>query len=174
LGVGRLVYYKGFEYLVRAMKEVEGHLVIIGDGPLRGELERLAESLGVSGRVSILTDVNDTRPYYQSADVFVLPSIARSEAFGIVQLEAMACSVPVVNTSLDSGVTYVSQHGVTGLTVLPEDSTALGKAINRLLDDPVLRSKFGAAGRQRVEQVFSLEEMSRKTLEMYVDVLGAR
>ena len=171
LGVGRLVYYKGFEYLIRAMKDIEGHLLIIGDGPLRGELERLAEDLGVSDRVSILTDVNDTRPFYQSADVFVLPSIARSEAFGIVQLEAMACGVPVVNTSLDSGVTYVSLHGVTGLTVPPEDSTALGQAINRLLGDPVLRSKLGATGRQRVEQVFSLEEMSRKTLKMYADVL---
>lgn len=167
LGVGRLVYYKGFEYLIRAMKEVPGHLLIIGDGPLRGELEREAKTCGLSERVSFLRDVKDLRPFYQAADVFVLSSIARSEAFGIVQLEAMACGVPVVNTSLDSGVTFVSRHGLTGLTVPPEDASALGQAIGTLLDDPALRAKMGAAGRERVEQEFSLKVMTRKTLELY-------
>ena len=172
LGVGRLVYYKGFEYLIRAMKDVSGHLLIVGDGPLRHELKRRVQELGLAQRVTIVTDAKDLRPFYQAADVFALSSIARSEAFGIVQLEAMACGVPVVNTALDSGVTFVSNHGLTGLTVPPEDATALGNAINALLDDSALRAKMGAAGRQRVERDFSLEAMTRKTLEMYSETLG--
>ena len=167
LGVGRLVYYKGFEFLIRAMKDVNGQLLIVGDGPLRGQLEQEAHSLGLSERVTFVTDAKDVSHYYHAADVFVLSSIARSEAFGIVQLEAMACGVPVVNTALDSGVTFVSKHGLTGLTVPPEDASALGKAISTLLDDPTLREKCGAAGRRRVEQEFSLKMMTQRTLELY-------
>ncbi|HEY0545650.1 MAG TPA: glycosyltransferase [Pyrinomonadaceae bacterium] len=171
LGVGRLVYYKGFEYLIRAMKDVRGHLLIVGDGPLREELEQGANALGLHERVTFLKDVKDVRPFYQAADVFALSSIARSEAFGIVQLEAMAAGVPVVNTQLDSGVTFVSPHGLTGLTVPPADSSALAEAINALLDNPARRAQLGAAGKLRVEREFSLETMTRKTLEVYAEVL---
>jgi rhamnosyl/mannosyltransferase len=174
LGVGRLVYYKGFEYLIRAMKDVRGHLLLVGDGPLRDELQREVQELGMGERVTFLTDVKDVRPYYHAADVFVLSSIARSEAFGIVQLEAMAAGVPVVNTKLDSGVTFVSQDGVTGLTVAPADSAALAEAVNSLLDDPEQRKRFGAAGQRRVEQEFSLEKMTRRTLDLYGEVLSLR
>jgi glycosyltransferase involved in cell wall biosynthesis len=171
LGVGRLVYYKGFEYLIRAMSEVEGHLLIVGNGPLREELGRVARIAGVGNRVTFLTDVEDVRPFYQAADVFALPSVARSEAFGIVQLEAMACSKPVLNTKLDSGVPFVSLHGITGLTVPPKDVGALATAINTLLDDTALRERYGLAARSRVEQEFNLELMTRRTLRVYEEVL---
>ena len=95
LGVGRLVYYKGFEHLIEAMNFIQGRLVIVGHGPLHNALQQKAESCGVSERVTFLTDVQDVRPYYHAADVFALSSVARSEAFGIVQLEAMACGKPV-------------------------------------------------------------------------------
>ncbi|MGB8508041.1 MAG: glycosyltransferase, partial [Pyrinomonadaceae bacterium] len=112
LGVGRLIYYKGFAHLVRAMRDVEACLLIIGTGPLKRELEREREALGEQrGRVHFLGEVADAAPYFQAADVFALSSTARSEAFGIVQLEAMACGVPVVNTRLPSGVPYVSPDG---------------------------------------------------------------
>lgn len=172
LGVGRLVYYKGFEYLIRAMKTVAGHLIIVGSGPLHDELEREAHACGVSKRVSILTDVRDVRPYYHAADVFALSSIARSEAFGIVQLEAMACGKPVVNTRLDSGVNFVSPDGLTGLTVPPANAEALGRAINVLLDDPALSVRYGRAGRERIEQEFNLAVMTRHTLELYEEVMN--
>ena len=171
LGVGRLIYYKGFEYLIEAMRHVRGRLLIIGDGPLRGELEEQARRHGVSDRVTLLGEVPDAVPYYHAADVFVLSSIARSEAFGLVQLEAMACGTPVVNTRLASGVPYVSPHGVSGLTVAPADPHALAQAISLLLDDPDLRCRLGDAGRRRVEEQFSAELMGDRTLELYRRVL---
>jgi glycosyltransferase involved in cell wall biosynthesis len=167
---GRLVYYKGFEYLVRAMRRVDGRLLIAGDGPLRTALRRLADDEGVAGRVTLLGPVPDLRPYYHAARVFALPSIARSEAFGIVQLEAMACGLPVVNTALDTGVPFVSPHGVTGLTVAPADADALARAVTRLLDDAALRERLGRAGRARVAGELSAQAMARRTLALYRNV----
>jgi glycosyltransferase involved in cell wall biosynthesis len=96
--------------------------------------------------------------------LFALPSVARSEAFCIVQIEAMEAGVPVVNTSLDSGVPYVSLHEQTGLTLPPGDSGALPTALNRLLDDSDMRRSFGSAARQRARQEFALETMTARTL----------
>jgi glycosyltransferase involved in cell wall biosynthesis len=169
LSVGRLVYYKGLEYLIRAMADVRGKLVIVGDGPLREKLERLAAHLGLAGRV-IFAGVIDNAgvlAYYHAADLFVLPSIARSEAFGLVQIEAMAAGLPVVNTSLDTGVPLVSVHEQTGLTVPPADPQALAAAINQLLDDSHLREKFGQAVVLRARREFSLDTMLQRTLHLY-------
>ena len=167
LAVGRLVSYKGFEHLIRAMSSVRGRLVLVGDGPLRASLESLARDCGIADRVAFLQRVDDVNPYYHAADVFVLSSVARSEAFGLVQLEAMAAGVPVVNTRLASGVPYVSPHGVTGLTVPAGDARALSHAINALLDDPALRRRLGSAGRRRAREDFSVGEMIRQTLAVY-------
>jgi rhamnosyl/mannosyltransferase len=172
LGVGRLVYYKGFEYLVRAMRDVDAHLVIVGDGPLREELQAEVMKHGLSNKVTIATDVKRVQSYYHAASVFVLPSIARSEAFCIVQLEAMACGIPVINTKLDSGVPFVSRHEESGLTVAPADSDALSQAINSLLENPALSAKYGDAGRDRVEREFGLDRMTFQTLELYAEVLA--
>jgi rhamnosyl/mannosyltransferase len=172
LGVGRLVFYKGFEHLVRAMQDIDGHLLLIGRGPLRDSLEQLAQSLKLADRVTFLSEVEDVRPYYHAADVFALSSIMRSEAFGIVQLEAMACGKPVVNTQLNSGVTFVSPHGVSGLTVPPGDSRALARAINQLLDQPQLRVELGGRARQRVAQNFTISKMVQRTSELYQEVMG--
>lgn len=174
LGAGRLVYYKGFEYLVRAMNRVDAHLLIAGDGPLRADLERAATESGVADRVTLLGRVEDLRPLYHAADVFALPSVARSEAFGIVQMEAMACGVPVVNTALDSGVPFVSPDGVTGLTVPPADADALGAALTRILDDDALRQRMSAAARARVAGELSAERMARRTLDLYREVAAPR
>jgi glycosyltransferase involved in cell wall biosynthesis len=174
ISVGRLVYYKGFEYLIRAMSGVRGTLLIIGDGPLRARLESLAAELGVRDKIVFLGEIQNERvvPYYHAAEVFALASVARSEAFGIVQIEAMAAGIPVINTRLDSGVPFVSLHGQTGLTVPPEDPQALADAINRLLDDPEWRQQLGAAARDRARQEFSVEVMTARTLALYGQVMA--
>jgi len=174
LSVGRLVYYKGFEYLIRAMSLVRGKLLIIGDGPLRTRLEHLAAGLGLADRVIFAGEIRNEQvvPYYNAASVFALASVARSEAFGIVQIEAMAAGLPVVNTRLDSGVPFVSLHEETGLTVEPGDHVALAAAINRLLDDEPLRRSLGSAARRRAQQQFSLAAMAERTLALYDAVLS--
>src|SRR5260370_33437062 len=108
------------------MRDVDATLLIIGKGIGTGQeetrLRRIAKSLG--DRVRFLGRVPSLGPYYRAADLFVLPSCGRNEAFGLVQLEAMHCRLPVINTSLPTGVPGVSGHGVTGLTVPPRNSRA--------------------------------------------------
>jgi glycosyltransferase involved in cell wall biosynthesis len=173
LAVGRMVYYKGFEYLIRAMKRVPATLVLIGDGPLRTALEKEAATLGIAHRIAFVGELQNeaVAPYYRAADVFVLPSIARTEAFGIVQVEAMASGTPVVNTSLDSGVPTVSLDGLTGLTVPPGNPHALDEAINRLLNDAHLREQYGETARRRALAKFSARAMSGTMLELYREVM---
>ncbi|MFN7921993.1 MAG: glycosyltransferase [Bryobacteraceae bacterium] len=173
VALGRLVYYKGFDVLIRAMARVKARLVLIGTGPLREELQAEAARHGVSDRVTLLGDPGPVAPYLHAADVFVLPSVASTEAFGIVQLEAMACGKPVINTALDSGVPFVSLHGETGLTVPPGDATALATAINQILDNDALRHRLGQAARRRVEETFTLQSMTQQVLNLYREVATA-
>jgi rhamnosyl/mannosyltransferase len=112
--------------------------------------------------------------HYLASDVFVFPSIARSEAFGIAQLEAMACRRPVVNTSLESGVPFVSRHGESGLTVAPANARALAGAIRTLFGDAEGARRMGAAGRARVEREFTSEVMGERTLALYAELAGSR
>lgn len=174
--VGRHVYYKGIEYLIRAMKSVDAHLVVGSDGPLTAELKQLTRSLDLTARVTFAGRIpeDDLPCYYHASDIFCLPSVARSEAFGIVQLEAMACGVPVVSTRLTTGVVYVNQDGVTGLTVPPGDSPALAEALNRLLRDEPLRRRLGTQGRERVYREFTHEINASRTLQLYADVLSGK
>ena len=174
VSVGRLVYYKGFEVLIRAMASVRGKLLIVGDGPLRSELRMLSSQLGVTDKVVFAGEIDNAAvtSYYHAADLFALASVARSEAFGIVQIEAMAAGLPVINTALDSGVPFVSLDGETGLTVKPGDPQALAAAINRLLDDDGLRQSFGQAGICRARDEFGLDIMVRRTLQLYESVIG--
>jgi len=170
IAVGRLIYYKGFEFAIRALAGVpDAHLIVIGDGPLRGSLEALARECGVSDRVHLIGELQNAAipPYYFASDVYLLPSIARSEAFGIVQIEAMACGLPVINTALPSGVPFVSRHRESGLTVPPSDVEALTRAINELLRDKDMRETMGRAGRARAELDFSKETLARRLLELY-------
>ncbi len=176
ISVGRLVYYKGFEYLVRAMTQVRGKLLLIGGGPLDSKLRELAASLGVLDKVIFAGEIQNEAlvPYYHAASVFALASVARSEAFGIVQIEAMAAGLPVVNTQLDSGVPFVSLHGQTGLTVPPADPVALAAALNQLLDNSELRQTFGQAARLRARNEFSLDTMTTRTMTLYEMVMNQR
>ena len=174
LAVGRLVGYKGFRYLVEAMRMVDATLLLVGTGPLDAALKHAAQDFGVSHKVKFLGRVDDLQKYYRASSVFVLPSISRAEAFGLVQLEAMAAGIPVINTDLDSGVPEVSLDGITGITVPPEDADSLAQAINRLLEDAALRKRMGEAGRIRAHREFAPGLMIERTMKLYEEVLLER
>ncbi|WP_246984023.1 glycosyltransferase [Halorientalis marina] len=176
LCVGRLNYYKGVEYLIDAMAEVEATLLVVGDGERRTALEQRARERGVTDRVRFLGYLPEPQlaGAYRVADLFVLPSIEPSEAFGIVQLEAMARETPVVNTSLPTGVPWVSQDRETGLTVPPRDVSAMADAITTLLDDDERRQRYAKRARERVEQHFTRDQMLAKVEEIYREELAAQ
>ena len=170
LFVGRLVYYKGCDVLIRAMSKVKyGHLDIVGEGPLKTELTELSEKLGLTDRVSFLGEVADSvlDECFRKCDVFVLPSVEKSEAFGIVQMEAMAYGKPVINTNLKSGVPYVSLHRITGLTVEAKNSSELADAMNWLALHPEVREVYGKAGYERIKEYFSQSNMLKQLFTLY-------
>ena len=174
LCVGRLVSYKGVEFLIRALEGLKARLWIAGAGPLQGELESLVEEKGLGDRVEFLGQVSDEDliAYYHACDVFVLPSITNAEMFGVVQLEAMACSKPVISTDLPTGVPWVNQHGKTGFVVPPGNAVELAHAIGLLLSNRKLREEMGEAGRERVEQHFTSTKMAEAMLQVYQEMLN--
>jgi glycosyltransferase involved in cell wall biosynthesis len=178
LGCGRMVYYKGFSNAIRALADVPGTLLLSGDGPDAPALRAEAEGLGLADRVAFLGNLPhylDLIPYYLAADAFWFPSNARSEAFGLVQVEAMACGLPVINAAIPhSGVDWVSPHGETGLTVPINDPAALAAAARRLLDEPGLRDRLGASGRERATREFDHRVMAGRSLAIYEGVLAGR
>jgi glycosyltransferase involved in cell wall biosynthesis len=161
LFLGRLRYYKGVEVLIDAMTGVDATLVVAGDGPRRAALERRARATPRGARVTFVGEVPDDarRAYYHAADVFVLPSTSRAEAFGIAMLEAMACGAPVVSTEVGTGTSWVNRHGVSGLVVPPADAAALGAAVRDLLADEARRRVLGAAAAARVRERFTRAAM---------------
>lgn len=168
------MYYKGFEYLIRAIRAVEKDALLMlgGTGPLTGALQALAQAEGVAERIQFLGRIPDTElpAHYHAADIFCLPSIEPSEAFGLVQVEAMICRKPVISCELNNGVSYVNRHGETGLVVPPRDPDALAQALNRLLDNDALRKNMGEAGHVRAKDEFTLDRMWRETLAVYRQV----
>lgn len=173
LFVGVLRPYKGLEVLLRAMTKVaEAHLVIVGSDPERGRAAALATRLGLSGRVSFAGVVSESRlrVLLHACDLFVLPSLDRREAFGIVQLEAMACGKPVVSSDLPTGVRFVNRDSETGLLVPPGNPEALATAMSRLLTDSTFRARLGQTARERVIREFSVERMVNQTIEVYAQV----
>lgn len=156
---GRLVYYKGVDVLVNAFRNVKNNceLFIAGTGILEDELKEKVRKYSLNDRVHFLGFLPEEqlKQAYADCDIFVLPSVERSEAFGIVQLEAMIYGKPVINTSLPSGVPYVSIHGKTGITVQPKNSRQLAEAINILAENKTLRETLGKNARKHVLENFN-------------------
>lgn len=171
LFVGILRYYKGLHTLIRSMEHVDGKLLIVGVGPLLPELIQYAQSLTYGDKIVFLGQVESVVPYYYAADVFCLPSIYRSEAFGLVLIEASACGLPLVSTELGTGTSYVNKHEETGLVVPPENEEALAGALNRLLTHTPLRDQYGQAARHRASELFTQEKMCSQILDIYREVL---
>jgi rhamnosyl/mannosyltransferase len=170
LSVGRVVYYKGLHCAVGALAHVPGRLLVIGEGPARPGLQRLAAAEGVADRVVWCGRVgaDELVGAYHAATALWFPSNARSEGFGLVQVEAMASGCPVINTAIPaSGVAWVSRHDETGLTVPVEDATALAAAARRLLDEPGLRERLADGARRRAAAKFEGRLMGRRSLDVY-------
>ncbi len=170
LFVGQFREYKGLPYLIEALSRVPGvTAVLIGDGPVRNDVEAAIRRFGVEDRVHLPGRLPDevVVNYYHACDVFVLPSHRRSEAFGIVQVEAMASGKPVISTRLDTGVPFVNRDGETGLVVTPGDAEALARALEWMRDHPGDRARLGEAARRRAGSEFSLERMIERVKAVY-------
>jgi len=174
LACGRLIYYKGLLNGVRALTHVPGTLLLVGDGPERAGLESEARRLKLTERVVFLGDLPCRKivPYYLAATAFWFPSNARSEAFGLVQVEAMASGCPVINTEIPaSGVPWVSRHEETGLTVPINDPRALAAAARRLLDEPGLRERLSSEARRQARTRFDHLVMAKRSIEIYRSIV---
>ncbi len=174
LFVGRFVYYKGCRVLLEAFAKVaadnpELRLDLVGSGSMERELKDLTEKYGLTEKVFFHSNVGDEEliEYFQACDVFVLPSIARSEAFGLVQIEAMAFGKPVINTNLPSGVPYVSIDGVTGLTVPPDHVEELAAAMRYLAEHPKEREQMGQRARKRMTERYRMDTMLTCVYQLY-------
>lgn len=166
---GRLVPYKGMEYLVEAAATLPDnfHVAIGGNGPLFRQLQTRIQELGLQERVTLLGYVPDEEMpgWFGVCDVFVLPSIMKTEAFGIVQIEAMSLGKPVVATTIPgSGVSWVNKDGVSGINVPPQDAQALARAISEAVKH---QEQLGAGARNLFLERYQLSTMIDKTLQLY-------
>jgi rhamnosyl/mannosyltransferase len=176
LAVGRLVPYKGFDFLIRAMARVSGCLMIVGTGPQEEALKRLIAELGLENRVLLKGEVSERelKLLFHACRLVVMPSIGNNETFGIAQLEAMAVGKPIVNTALETAVPWVARHGKEALTVPPADVEALVKAMQYLLDHVEEAQSLGKAGQRRVAEQFDKHSFCNSTYEVYQRALRAR
>lgn len=169
LSIGRLVPYKGYEYLIDAMQclPADYHLVIGGEGPLRKKLEERIKDAGLEDRVSLLGYLPDEvmPAMYAACDVFVLSSVMKTEAFGIVQIEAMSCGKPVVATNIPaSGVSWVNADGISGINVEPRIPAALAIGIEQAY---WLKDKLGRGARALYQERYTLDAMIDKAIKIY-------
>jgi glycosyltransferase involved in cell wall biosynthesis len=169
LYVGKLRKYKGVDVLIRAIKNLDVKLTIVGDGAEFKNLSNLVKFLNINDKIVFKSGLNDSQVMeeYKNTDLFVLPSVNEAEAFGIVQLEAMSFGLPVINTKLNSGVPYVSLDNQTGYTVLPNNVLELENAIIKIFSSPKTYKKFSINSKLRSLE-FSNEKMAKSYLSLYV------
>jgi glycosyltransferase involved in cell wall biosynthesis len=177
LFVGRLVYYKGLRPLLEAVRRTPAaRLVVVGDGPLRRDLERRGRGAGLAGRVRFAGELpeDELRREMGRARALVLPSDGAGETFGVVQLEAMAAGLPVISTRLPTGVAEVNRDGETGRVVPPGDAAALAEALAEILAAPAQARAWGEAGRRRVGARFGWDTMLDALEAWYADACAGR
>ena len=176
--MGRLIGYKGYQYLVEAAKYLSDDFVVLigGTGHLMSDLQSKIAQWNLQDKVKLLGFVRDDEvaAYYTACDLFCLPSIMKTEAFGIVQIEAMSCGKPVVTTKIpESGVSWVNQDGVSGLNVEPRDAKALAAAIEKVTDNPEDYKHFSEGAKRHFDEMFTKPKMIQTCLDLYKQLLGA-
>jgi glycosyltransferase involved in cell wall biosynthesis len=162
--LGRMTYYKGFDVLIEATHLLPDDVVVLigGAGELLEPLRQQVRNAGLTHKIQFLGRVSeeDLAGYFCAADLFCLPSVARSEAFGLVMVEAMGYAKPVVATDIEgSGVPWVNLDGESGLNAKPGDAPSLANRILCILDDPALASRLGSGARLRFESLFTFDRM---------------
>ena len=175
LFVGRLVYYKGIDHLIKAMSFIkDANLIIVGSGPLKSKIIEQIKNINLQDRIFIIPEVDEKllQMYFKNCDLFVLPSVEKSETYGIVQIEAMACGKPVICTELGTGTSFINQNGVTGLVIPPRDANSLAEAINKLLSDDNLRLTLGNNAKNRAFNEFTSEKMVERMYNLYKEILS--
>jgi len=172
LFIGVLRYYKGLHYLIEAAAEVDARIVVAGSGPEEEALRQLAEVRGVKN-VCFVGQVTDEEKValLNGCLALVLPSHLRSEAFGMVLVEASIYGKPLVSCDIGTGTSFVNEGGKTGIVVPPESPRALAEAMNLILRDPGLAKSMGEAARERYLRFFSAEALGREYAQLYRDVL---
>lgn len=175
--LGRLVPYKGWAYLIRAARFLpDEYIVLIGGcGPLRDELEAEIETWNLGNKVKMLGRIpeDDLPSYYHICTLFCLPSVQKTEAFGIVQIEAMSCGKPVVTTDIPgSGVPWVNAHGISGLNVPIKDPEALAKAIMEITSNEETYRRYSRNALERYRSKFPQEEMIDKMINIYKETFN--
>jgi len=170
--LGRLVHYKGFRHLVDAATYLDDSYVVLigGSGPLKGELGQQIKELSLEDKVHLLgrIDKRELPSYYDACRVFCLSSVQKTEAFAIVQIEAMACGKPVVATQIpQSGVPWVNAHGESGLNVVPASPTELARAIRCISDNEATCLEFSRRAKNRYETYFTKRTMIDNCLKIY-------
>jgi rhamnosyl/mannosyltransferase len=175
LFVGRLRHYKGLPVLAQALAVVpDVHAIIVGDGPERAALEQALHQRGVRERAHLVGEVDDARllRIYQTADLCVLPSMSRAEAFGVSMAEAQACGVPGVTTALGTGTTRTISDGVSGRLIQPGDPQALADAIRWCLV-PERHTALSRQARHHAELNLSAVRMAERTQALYAGLAGS-
>ena len=174
-GLGTNHYFKGVNYLIRALSQIENKnvkVLVLGDGKLRKDYEKMVKALGLTGRVQFAGYVEAKLmvSYYNLADLFILPSINSSEAFGIVLIEAMACGKPVLASNL-KGVRSVVDVGINGLLVEPKNSRDIADKIKYLVNHPEKLRLFGENGLKSVEQKYRWSVIINNLEKVYYNVM---
>ncbi len=168
LFVGRLVYYKDVNILLRAVDGLDITLVIIGAGPFERALRKQAATLSKARVVFAGTvDDDELRAHYQAADLFVLPSGHPAETFGVVLLEAALNRLPLVTSDVPTGVQHVNKHEVTGLVAEARKPASFRAAIVRLIGDTGLRQSLAQGARERVLAQFGIDRVASMLAEIY-------
>lgn len=180
LAVGRLVPFKGFDILIDAAKHLsdDALVFIVGDGPERRNLQELIDAHGLNRKVFLIGSLpgrgtgGKLHWLFRHSYLYCLPSVDRSESFGVVLVEAMSYGIPVVSSAIEgSGVSWVNQHGESGLNFPPRDVIALANACNCLLSSSALHDRLSNGARKRFLSEFSEELSVARILEIYENLL---